>query len=122
MALSTDNRLRRPADFKQVLTDSRKDRGAGKAGDRLLLVSAIQTERPEARVGLSVSKRVGGSVTRNRVKRRLREIFRELVVPGGGGETSWDFVASARPEAAEATYEELRYSAQRLISKVKARR
>lgn len=124
MALSADNRLRRPAEFKHVLSGAQK--AGGRAGDRLLLVAAVPNTRPHPRIGLSVSKRVGGSVTRNRVKRRLREIFRELVVParepGEANETDWDFVASARPGAAQASYDELRVSAQRLISRVKARR
>lgn len=132
MALSAQNRLRRPADFKHVLSGAQKasrTRAAntgGRAGDGLLLVSAVPSANPEPRVGLSVSKRVGGSVTRNRVKRRLREIFKELVIApeetDGRDETSWDFVASARPDAADATYEELKSSARRLISRVTAQR
>lgn len=128
MALSADNRLRRPADFQHVLTSAQKAgaaRRAGRARDRLLLISAVSTTKPDSRIGLAVSKRVGGSVVRNRVKRRLREIFRELVVDAGASqkdEASWDVVATARPEAAEATYEELRSSARRLIAKVKAGR
>lgn len=123
MALSAENRLRRSADFKNVLVKARK---AGRAGDRLLLVSGIPTANSGSRVGLSVSKRVGGSVMRSRVKRRLREVFRELVVSPGETarekETGWDFVVSARPDAAEASYQELRGSAQTLVARVKSRR
>ena len=56
------------------------------------------------RLGLSVSKRVGSSVVRNRVRRRLKEIFHSSAarLPGG-----LDFVISARPAAAEASFEEL---------------
>lgn len=126
MGLSAENRLRRPAEFRQVLGAARRSGGnryAQRAGDRLLLVSAIPNGRPVTRIGLAVGKRVGGSVVRNRVKRRLREIFRELAaVEMCEDEEGWDVVATARPEAAEATYEELRYSAKILISKIKARR
>lgn len=56
-------------------------------------------------MGLSVSKKVGNAVKRNRVRRRLKEIFRsaavaELLI-------DLDFVVSARPAAAEASFEEL---------------
>lgn len=126
MGLSAENRLRRPAEFQQVLRGARRSgesRYAHRAEDSLLLVSAVPNGRPVTRIGLAVGKRVGGSVVRNRVKRRLREIFRELtVVEIGEGEEGWDVVATARPEAAEATYKELRYSAKMLISKIKARR
>lgn len=146
MGLSAENRLRRPSEFQHVLSstqrsrrnrsdrddprnvlqDNRDEIGGGRAGDRLLLVAALPNGRTESRIGLSVSKRVGGSVVRNRVKRRLREIFREFALAGQMGqaevETGWDVVVTARPEAAEATYAELRVSAQRLVSKIRARR
>lgn len=54
-------------------------------------------------VGFSVSRQVGNAVTRNLVKRRLRESFRSLIpdlVPGS-------YVFTANPEAAQATFLEL---------------
>lgn len=58
----------------------------------------------QARLGLSVSKRVGTAVKRNRVRRRLKEIFRSSaqMLPD-----NLDFVISARPLSAEASFEEL---------------
>lgn len=53
-------------------------------------------EQP-VRVGFSVSKRVGGAVVRNRVKRRLREAVRVRLTSLPPG---WDIVISARPAAA----------------------
>lgn len=121
MGLPADNRIRRPAEFRRVL---RSGRGSGgRAGDRLLLLAAAPNGQSGNRVGLSVSKRVGGAVVRNRVKRRLREIFGEIVVAGKNveGEQGWDIVATARQPAALATYEDLRSSTARLILKVKSR-
>ena len=72
---------------------------------RLLVVRARRHDREDARFGLSVSKRVGNAIVRNRVKRRLREILRHTdVIPG------WDIVISARQEAAAAAFAELRRS------------
>ena len=50
------------------------------------------------RLGVSVGRRVGGAVERNRVKRLIREAFWAVVpeLPG-----SWDYVVVARPEASE---------------------
>jgi len=56
----------------------------------------------EPRLGLAVPKRVGSAVARNRVKRRLRDLWRLRIesIPGGN-----DYVLVVRPgfvEAAEA--------------------
>ncbi len=52
---------------------------------RLFLLVAAPNGRPFDRLGLAVSRRVGGSVERNRVRRLLRESFRRLERPGGPG-------------------------------------
>lgn len=56
------------------------------------------------RLGLTVSKKIGNAVMRNKVRRRLKEIYRlkEDMLPAG-----YDFVIVARASAADATYAEL---------------
>lgn len=51
-----------------------------------------------ARVGLTVSRKVGNAVTRNRVKRWLREALRAVTLPS----FAVDLVVVARPQAASA--------------------
>ncbi len=51
---------------------------------------------PPCRVGLTVTKKVGGAVERNRIKRRLREALR---VPGLATDASHDYVIVARRDA-----------------------
>lgn len=65
---------------------------------------AFPNDLDTPRLGLSVSRKVGNAVTRNTVRRRLKEVFASAIseVPG-----SLDLVVSARPSAAGASFEEL---------------
>ena len=57
------------------------------------------------RLGISVSKRVGNAVVRNRVRRRLREIFRHT--RASTFSTPVSLVVNARPSAAAVAFREL---------------
>lgn len=68
-----------------------------------------------ARVGIVTSRRVGGAVQRNRMRRRLREIFRarRARLPAG----LW-LVVTAKPGSAVATFAELREEWLRLAGRL----
>jgi len=77
----------------------------------LLVMKALANGLTLSRYGFSVSKRVGKAVTRNRVKRLLREILRQTsLVPG------WDIIFIARSTAATADYASLKKSVEGLLS------
>ena len=67
------------------------------------------------RLGLTVGTKVGKAVVRNRVRRRLREIYR---LNEGRFRCGWDLVAVARSRAAEAKYRELEADVLRLAGKL----
>jgi ribonuclease P protein component len=67
------------------------------------------------RYAISTSRRVGGAVTRNRVRRRIREVLRASTETGHG----WDILVIVRPSGADATFDEVRASLRRLLSRIR---
>ena len=82
---------------------------------RLFSVHVLPNTVGKPRLGLSVSKKVGTAVKRNGVRRRLKEIFRSSAtgLPG-----NLDFVVSARPAAADASFDELKEEFLRSLHKL----
>lgn len=96
MSLPTKHRIRRPAEFRRVFSRGRRTSNA------LANVVVLPNELAYSRVGLSVSKRVGNAVTRNLVKRRVRNVFANITSTEG-----WDIVVTAKPESADANFADL---------------
>lgn len=82
---------------------------------RLFVVYVKENGLGRHRLGLTVSKKVGGSVVRNRVKRVLREAFRlqRTLIPG-----SLDIVVNAKKGAADMKAREAAESFSQLAEKV----
>ncbi|MGA8218467.1 MAG: ribonuclease P protein component [Solirubrobacterales bacterium] len=85
-------RLSRSGDFDRVY------REGNSRGNRFLVLYSFARRDDESsdgvRLGLSVGRKIGKAVTRNKVKRAVREAFWELYDDSGAGE---DFVIVARP-------------------------
>lgn len=79
---------------------------------RLIVLCALPNELPSSRFGFSASKRVGGAVVRNRVRRRLKEIVRLRLPMIAAG---WDVVLIARPPIAQADYRQIESALDRLL-------
>jgi ribonuclease P protein component len=91
---SRRQRLSRSAEFDRVYREGRSH------ANRYLVVYSFPREGDarEPRLGVSVGRKVGGAVERNRVKRLLRDAFWACCdsLPDGH-----DFVVVARPESGE---------------------
>lgn len=93
-------RLTRGDDYRLVVRRGKRCGGARVVTS--ILATGVQRS---PRFGFIVSKQVGGAVTRNTVRRRLKAVCAEAVarVPQGT-----DVVIRALPSAATATFDELR--------------
>ncbi len=91
-------RLRKRPEFLVV-----QERGS-KVQTDCFLALYLPNQKGQTRLGLTVSSKVGPAVLRNRVRRRLRELFRTQrnLLPKG-----IDLVLIARPAAAEADFARL---------------
>jgi ribonuclease P protein component len=86
-------RLSRSAEFERVYRSGRSS-----ANRHLVLYTFPNPAVERPRLGLSVSRKVGGAVERNRVKRLLREAFGHVEADLNGGQ---DVVVVARPDVRE---------------------
>jgi ribonuclease P protein component len=77
----------------------------------LVVMKALSSGLTFSRYGFSVSRRVGGAVVRNQVKRRLREILHSLPLEPG-----WDIIFIVRSQAASASFARIKKSVQGLLS------
>lgn len=84
-------RLLRRAEFRKVYEEGRR----GSA--RVCTIFYRSNGLPQTRLGITTPRALGKAVIRNRIRRRLREVFRlnRNIVPPG-----WDVVLNPRPLAA----------------------
>ena len=75
--------------------------------------------RDHSRLGITVSAKLGKAVRRNKIRRRIREIYRlhqAELLPG------WDIVVVARVKAAHSSYAALERSFLNTVDKLELRR
>jgi ribonuclease P protein component len=114
---SSVGRLKRRADFLRVAAVRRKWAAPG-----LILQVAAQPEpvSEAIRVGFTASRKVGNAVKRNRARRRLKALVREMIA--SGADPGLDLVLIARPATVDRALDELRRDLQQSLQRTKAAR
>jgi ribonuclease P protein component len=103
--------LRSRGDFARLAAHGRT------RADRLLVVHVLPNALDHDRYGISIGRRLGGAVARNRARRRLRHILRGA--PNESG-TGWDVLIVVRPSGAQAGFDELRAALEGLLRVVRS--
>ena len=104
-----DARLRKRSEFRQVY-----DQGFRTSSAYFAAVCLKVEGQARAKVGFAVTKALGGSVVRNRIRRRLREAVRLSL---GGLAPGWAVVVQARKGALDAPFEDLRKEVEKLFAR-----
>lgn len=100
--------LSRPQEFTAI-----SERGTTRSTS-LLSVRFLRTDLETVRFGMATSRRIGGAVVRNRVRRRLREALRAMQPTFRPG---WDVLIIARPAIVEADHAALVGSLRRTLER-----
>ncbi|WAA12296.1 ribonuclease P protein component [Fervidibacillus halotolerans] len=94
-------RIKKNEEFQRIFKKGKS------AANRQFIIYRLENERDHFRIGLSVSKKIGNAVVRNRIKRYIRQVFHELeqeIRP------SYDLIIIARKPAKDMDYHEVKQS------------
>ncbi|PYZ91799.1 ribonuclease P protein component [Salipaludibacillus keqinensis] len=94
--------LKKNEEFQHVF-----QKGKSAANRQFVVYQVIKENQSNSRFGLSVSKKIGNAVMRNRIKRLMKEVLREL---SQELYQNRDIVIIARKPTAEMDYKEMKKS------------
>lgn len=100
-------RLTNNSSFRYIFKNGKKT-----YGEYLILFSVEAASR---KVGVSVSKKVGNSVVRSRIKRLIKEAFRAVLEETN----NYNFVVVAKEKAKDADYHQIKTEIINLLKKQK---
>ncbi|KIL53196.1 ribonuclease P protein component [Jeotgalibacillus campisalis] len=109
--MKKEQRIKKNPEFQQVFRN-----GSSMANRQFVLYYLKKSDQSAFRLGLSVSKKVGNAVVRNRIKRYIRQAFLELspeLRPDA------DYIVIARKPAADFTFHQTKSSLIHVMGKSK---
>lgn len=109
----TQQKLKKNYEFKKVYNEGRY------YVEKYVVMYIVLNNSASNRVGFSVSKKVGNSVVRNRVKRLMKEVYRKNAVNMKLGN---DMVFTARVGSADADYSKIDKNIASILRKAKLKK
>ncbi|WP_163655351.1 ribonuclease P protein component [Listeria sp. PSOL-1] len=100
--MKKEYRIKKSDDFQKVFK-----RGKSVANRQFVIYTLKKEDLVHFRIGLSVSKKIGNAVCRNRIKRCIRQVFHEL---DDGLVQENDYIIIARKPAANMDFHEIKKS------------
>lgn len=101
--------LKKDSDFRKVYKHGKS------FANKYLVIYILKNKSDYSRVGISVSKKVGKAITRNRVRRLIKEAYRlnidEKIKPG------YDIVFIARVSSKDTTFKDIDKSIKNLVKR-----
>ena len=113
--LPRSGRIQKRADFLRAYENGTKTHG------RFVVVFVLGNERDEARFGVTVTKKFGNAVVRNRAKRWVREVFRRVRLPLGISTKKVDIVVNVKPSATDVEFRDFATDLERTLEKATLR-
>ncbi|WP_088008309.1 ribonuclease P protein component [Indiicoccus explosivorum] len=104
--MNKHQRIKKSQEFQRVFKKGKS------FANRQFIIYVYRTGQPEFRIGLSVSKKIGNAVTRNRIKRYIRQVFLEMKEEV---RQDADYVIIARKQAADLDFHETKKSLQHVL-------
>jgi ribonuclease P protein component len=111
---TTDERLRRRTDYLRCYRTGRRRHGP------FAILYFVPNQLGHPRLGITASRKVGKAVVRQRLKRRIREVYRRW--QDRGRLPALDLVIHLKPEAGKSDFPALRAELLRLLGGLRERR
>jgi len=112
--LSSDEKVRRRTDYLRCYRTGRRRHGS------LAIVYFVPNQLGHPRIGVTASRKVGKAVARQRLKRRIKEIYRRW--QDRSQLPAFDLVIHLKPEAGKSDFPALKAELLRLFSSLRERR
>ncbi|WP_223702790.1 ribonuclease P protein component [Sutcliffiella deserti] len=108
--MKKEQRIKKSKEFQHVF-----QKGKSMANRQFVVYALEKKGQPYFRIGLSVSKKIGNAVVRNRIKRLIRQALLEMKEQLS---QEVDIVIIARKPTSDMTYEEVQKSLQHVLRKL----